>query len=222
MSYLSNYTSFFDRFLRKTYNYISKNADIGPSQFRKGVRMDAIDLKPGMIIDVEGTYYTVISAVHTHAQQRRAVIRVKCKDLKSGKTNEFVWRSDKPVDVVYVEEIPLTFLFRDSHGFHFMNTTNYEQIAISEEVIGEKQYYLLENVEVIGLVHDGKVLDIKPPIFVDLKVIETEPGFKGDTVQAAKKPAKLETGLIIQVPLFINNGDIVRVDTRTNEYVTRV
>lgn len=183
--------------------------------------MDAIDLKPGMIIEVDGSNYVVMSATHTHAQQRRAVMRIKCRDLKSGRTNEFVWRSDRPVNVIYVEEIPMTYLFKDNTGFHFMNSTTYEQVALSEEIIGEKQYYLLENIEVTGLVHDGKVLDIRPPIFVELKVVETEPGFKGDTVQAAKKPAKLETGLVIQVPLFINTGDTVRVDTRTNEYVTR-
>lgn len=184
--------------------------------------MDAIDLKPSMIIEVDGIFYTVMSAVHTHAQQRRAVIRVKCRDLKSGKTNEFVWRSDKPVNAVYVEEIPLTYLFRDSTGFHFMNTTTYEQIILPEEIVGDNVYYLLENIEVTGLVHDSRVLDIRVPVFIELKVIETEPGFKGDTVQAAKKPAKLETGLLIQVPLFINIGDKVRIDTRTNEYVTRM
>lgn len=184
--------------------------------------MDAIDLKPGMIIDVDGTFYTVISATHTHAQQRRAVIRVKCKDLKTGKTNEFVWRSDRPVNLIFVEEVPMTYLFKDNSGFHFMNSSTYEQITLSYEIIGEKRYYLLENLEVTGLVYEGKVLDIKPPIFIELKVIETEPGFKGDTVQAAKKPAKLETGLVIQVPLFVNVGDTVRVDTRTDEYVTRV
>lgn len=184
--------------------------------------MDAIDLKPGMIIDVDGIFYSVISATHTHAQQRRAVIRVKCKDLKAGKTNEFVWRSDRPVDVIYVEEVPMTYLFKDSTGFHFMNSSTYEQTTLSEEVVGEKKYYLIENIEVTGLVYEGKILDIRPPIFIELKVVETEPGFKGDTVQAAKKPAKLETGLTIQVPLFVNIGDTVRIDTRTDEYVTRV
>jgi len=184
--------------------------------------MDAIDLKSGMIIEVDGVLYTVISAVHTHAQQRRAVIRVKCRDLKSGRTNEFVWRSDKPVNVIYVEEIPLSYLFRDSTGYHFMNSNTYEQIVLSNEIVGDNVYYLLENIEVTGIAHDGKILDIRPPIFIDLKVIETEPGFKGDTVQAAKKPAKLETGLTVQVPLFVNIGDTVRIDTRTNEYVTRV
>ncbi|HPP66318.1 MAG TPA: elongation factor P [bacterium] len=184
--------------------------------------MDAIDLKSGMIIEVDGSFYTVMSAVHTHAQQRRAVIRVKCKDMKSGKTNEFVWRSDKPVNVIYVEEMPLNYLFRDSSGFHFMNSTTYEQLTLPEEIVGDRVYYLIENIEVVGLVYNGKMLDIKPPIFIDLKVIETEPGFKGDTVQSAKKPAKLETGLSIQVPLFVNVGDTVRIDTRTNEYVTRL
>ncbi len=184
--------------------------------------MEAIDIKPGMIINVDGSFYTVISATHTHAQQRRAVIRVKCKDLKTGRTNEFVWRSDKDVEVVYVEEVPMTYLFKDNSGFYFMNSGTYEQVTIEEEVVGDKKYYLLENIEVTGLVHEGKVLDIRPPIFIDLRVIETEPGFKGDTVQAAKKPAKLETGLTVQVPLFVNVGDVVRIDTRTNDYVTRV
>jgi len=184
--------------------------------------MDAIDLKPGMIISVDGVFYTVISATHTHAQQRRAVIRVKSKDLKTGRTNEFVWRSDKPVDVIFVEEVPMTYLFKDNTGYYFMNSLSYEQVTLPEEIVGDRKYYLLENIEVTGLVHEGRVLDIKPPIFIDLKVIETEPGFKGDTVQAAKKPAKLETGLTVQVPLFVNNGDTVRIDTRTDEYVTRV
>jgi len=184
--------------------------------------MDAIDLKPGMIFETEGSNYTVLSAVHTHAQQRRAVIRIKCRDLKSARTNEFVWRSDKPVNVIYVEEMPMNFLFFDPSGFHFMNSATYEQVTLSTELVGDKKYYLQENLEVMGVVHDGQVLDIKPPIFIELMVMETEPGFKGDTVQAAKKPAKLETGLTIQVPLFINTGDMVRVDTRTDEYVTRV
>jgi len=184
--------------------------------------MEAIDLKPGMVIDVDGAIYTVISAVHTHAQQRRAVVRVKVKELKTGKTNEFVWRSDTRVNQVIVEEVPLVYLYADASGYHFMDVATFEQILLSPDIVGDTKFYLKENLEVTGLVHDGRILDIKVPIFIEARVVETEPGFKGDTVQAAKKPAKLETGLTILVPLFINSGDTIKLDTRTNEYITRV
>jgi elongation factor P len=184
--------------------------------------MDAIDLKSGMVIEVDGVLYSVISATHTHAQQRRAVIRVKAKELKTGRTNEFVWRSDFRVNNILIDEIPLTYLYRDATNLHFMNNVSYEEVVLSEETIGDKKIYLKENMDIVGLSYEGNVLDINIPMFMELKVIETEPGFKGDTVQSAKKPAKLETGLVIQVPLFINTGDIVKIDTRTNEYLTRV
>ncbi|MCL5674270.1 MAG: elongation factor P [Candidatus Omnitrophica bacterium] len=184
--------------------------------------MDAIDLKPGMVIEVDGSFYSVISATHTHAQQRRAVIRVKAKELKTGRANEFVWRSDFRINHILIEEISLSYLYRDASDFHFMNSLTYEEIVLSSDVIADKKVYLKENMEVTGLAYEGNVLDINIPIFMELKIVETEPGFKGDTVQSAKKPAKLETGLVIQVPLFINTGDTVKIDTRTNEYQTRV
>lgn len=184
--------------------------------------MDAIDLKSGIVIEVGGIFYSVISATHTHAQQRRAVIRVKAKELKTGRTNEFVWRSDFKINNILIEEIPLSFLYKDTSNFHFMNNLTYEEIVLAADIIGDKKVYLKENMEVIGLAYKDNVLDINIPMFMELKVIETDPGFKGDTVQSAKKPAKLETGLVIQVPLFINTGDTVKVDTRTNEYLTRV
>lgn len=184
--------------------------------------MDAIDLKSGIVIEVGGVVYSVISATHTHAQQRRAVIRVKAKELKTGRTNEFVWRSDFKINNILIEEIPLSYLYKDTSNFHFMNNLTYEEIVLAADIVGDKKVYLKENMEVIGLAYKDNVLDINIPMFMELKVIETDPGFKGDTVQSAKKPAKLETGLVIQVPLFINTGDIVKVDTRTNEYLTRV
>jgi elongation factor P len=103
-----------------------------------------------------------------------------------------------------------------------MDVATFEQILLSPDIVGDTKFYLKENLEVTGLVHDGRILDIKVPIFIEARVVETEPGFKGDTVQAAKKPAKLETGLTILVPLFINSGDTIKLDTRTNEYITRV
>ncbi len=184
--------------------------------------MDAIDLKPGMVIEVANSFYSVISAVHTHAQQRRAVIRVKVKELKTGRANEFVWRSDFRINHILIEEVPLLYLYRDASNFHFMNNVTYEEIILPGDIIADKKMYLKENMEVTGQEYEGNVLDIKLPIFMEMKIIDTEPGFKGDTVQSAKKPAKLETGLVVQVPLFINTGDVIKIDTRTNEYLTRV
>jgi len=184
--------------------------------------MEAIDLKPGMVIEVEGSLYAVMSATHTHAQQRRAVINVKAKDLKTGRTNEFVWRSAVQINVILIEEIPLTYLYDDGTHFHFMQSSTYEEIILPADIVGDKKFYLKDNMEVVGLSYQGNIIDINLPIFVELKIIETEPGFKGDTVQSAKKAAKLETGLVIQVPMFINNNDVVKVDTRTNEYLTRI
>jgi elongation factor P len=184
--------------------------------------MIVMDLKEGNIFEYEGNIYMVVYAVHTHQQQRRGLVRLKAKDIKTGKTLEDSFRSDVKVNPVYVDEAPLVFLYEDSQGYHFMDNNTYEQVVIQAEVIGDASKYITENLEVTGLFHNGEVLDIKMPISVDLKVIEAEPGHKGDTVQGGKKKVKLQTGLEIQTPLFVEVDDIVKVDTRTGEYITRV
>ncbi len=184
--------------------------------------MTVLDLKEGNIFEYEGKIYMVIYAVHTHQQQRRGLVRLKAKDMKTGKILEDSFRSDVRVEPVYVDEVILTYLYNDSEGYHFMDNNTYEQVVIPSEVVGQAKNYLKENLEVTGIFHNGEVLDIKLPINVELKVIEAEPGHKGDTVQGGKKKVKLETGFMIQTPLFVEPGDIVKVDTRTGEYVTRV
>lgn len=184
--------------------------------------MDVLDLKEGNIFEYGGSIYTVISAEHTHQQQRRGLVRLKAKDIKTGKTLQDSFRSDVQVKMVYVDELSLVYLYSDSSGYHFMDNATYEQYVISADVLGDAKDYLKENLEVIGLFHNNRILDVKMPLTVDLKVVETEPGYKGDTVQGGKKKSKLETGLLIQTPLFIEVGDVVKVDTRTGEYVTRV
>ncbi len=183
--------------------------------------INALDLKPGNFFQLEGDIYTVLSAVHSHQQQRRGVVRIKARQMRTGKAVEFVWRSDERVEEAVIEEMALSYLYRDGAGFHFMDEATYEQVALPEETVGESAKYLRENLSVTGLVHNGTVIGIRVPFFIDLKVAETEPGFKGDTVQGAKKRAVLETGLVVQVPLFIQRGDTVRIDTRTDEYLTR-
>lgn len=184
--------------------------------------MEAIDLRPGMFFEYEGSLYQVIESFHTHQQQRRGLVRVKVRELKSGKIVEYVFRSDVKINHVILEETGLLYLYSDSQSYYFMDENTYEEIALKKEIVGENGKYLKENMKVTGLVYNGKVVSIKIPFFVDYKVIEAEPDFKGDTVQGGKKKAKLETGQIIQVPLFIKAGDVIRIDTRTGEYVTRV
>lgn len=184
--------------------------------------MTVLDLKEGNIFEYEGNIYVVMYAEHTHQQQRRGLVRLKAKDIRTGKTLEDSFRSDVKVDPVYVEEVALTFLYADTSGYHFMDTNTYEQVAVQPEVIGAAKSYMKENLEVTGLFHDGKILDVKMPLNVELEVIEAEPGHKGDTVQGGRKKVKLETGITIQTPLFVEAGDKVKVDTRTGEYITRV
>jgi elongation factor P len=184
--------------------------------------MDVIDLKEGNIFEYGGGIYTVISAEHTHQQQRRGLVRLKAKDIKTGKVLQDSFRSDVQVNPVYVDEVALMYLYNDGNGYHFMDNSTYEQFVVSEEVLQDVKRYLKENLEVTGLFHNGNILGINIPITVDLKVVEAEPGHKGDTVQGGKKKVKLETGITIQTPLFVEAGDTVRVDTRTGEYVTRI
>lgn len=186
------------------------------------VPMKMIELREGNLFEYEGNLYITINAEHTHQQQRRGLVRLKAKDIKTGKILQDAFRSDVEINPVYMDEKPLVYLYRDPDGYHFMDNSTYEQFVIPETALEEEKGYLIENLEVTGLFYEGKVLDVKMPINVDLKVIEAEPGHKGDTVQGGKKKVKLETGITVQTPLFVETGDIIRVDTRTGEYITRV
>ncbi len=184
--------------------------------------MNVLDLKPGMIFEYEGVMYSVLSATHTHQQQRRGLVRCKARALETGRLMELVFRSDVDVQEIRLDEVSLQFLYQDGANYVFMDEATYEQFTLTAEQVGEHRYYLKENLSVVGLFHKGKFVDIKLPLTVDLLVKEAEPGFRGDTVTGARKKATLETGLVVQVPLFVEAGNIIRVDTRTGEYVTRV
>ncbi len=187
-----------------------------------GGRVDAISLKEGMVFEHGDGLYVVISAVHTHQQQRRGLVRLKAREVSGGKTIDDSFRSDVKFNVVHIEEKPLTYLYADADSYYFMDNSSYEQYHVSEGVVGDRRDFLKENTEISGLFHQNRLIDIKMPVSVELKVIEAEPEHKGNTVQGGKKRVKLETGIVIQAPLFISVDDIVKVDTRTGEYVTRV
>ncbi len=181
----------------------------------------AKQLRPGGIITYNGKLHEVIEAQHYKPGKGGAFVRTKLRNLSSGAIISETLRPDDTFEPAYIEQKQMQYLYKDDMGYCFMDETTYEQIHISEEKIGEKVDYLKENMTVTAKIHDGEVLGVDPPIHVILEIVETEPGCKGDTVSGATKPAKLETGKLIKVPLFVEQGQRVKVDTRTGEYIER-
>lgn len=180
------------------------------------------DFKRGLKIEWEGKLYEILEFQHVKVSKTQPVVRTKLKDLTTGRVLEVNFRAGERFEEPDFKEKEIQYLYKDGDRYVFMDLEDYDQVYFSEEEIGEASKYLKENLNVYALYYKGKLISIELPNTVDLKVIETEPGVRGDTVGSATKPAKLETGLVIQVPLFINEGDIIRVDTRTGKYLERV
>lgn len=180
------------------------------------------DLRPGIIIDLDGTLYLIVTAQHVKPGKGSAFVRVKMKKLSDGSTIEQTFRAGEKVQRAYLETKQMQYLYSDGEHFVFMDTDTYEQVTLSGDIMTDVQQWLKEGMMVNVQFYQGKAVGIEVPTFVELEVVETEPGVRGDTAQGGSKPAKLETGAVVQVPLFITEGDIIRVDTRTGEYVERV
>src|ERR671926_650145 len=176
----------------------------------------------GAAIRVDGKRFTILYFQHVKPGKGGAFVRTRLRNLDTGAVIEKTFRAGEKVENVRTESRPMMFLYRDGDLFYFMDSETYEQIAVPVEVLGEAVGYIVPNGEVTVLSADGEVVSVEPPPHVDLTVAETDPGLKGDTATGGSKPATLETGLVVQVPLFISVGDQVRVDTRTDEYLTRV
>jgi elongation factor P len=184
---------------------------------------DTSDFRNGLIIKFKNGLYTIVEFQHVKPGKGGAFVRTKLKNLKTGQVLDNTFRSGESVEVVRVERRKYQYLYRDGSGFVLMDNDTYEQITVPEDMVGDAKRFLKEGAELELLVDDSEnIITIEPPIFVELEVVETEPGFKGDTATNVLKPAKLETGATIQVPLFINEGDLLKVDTRTGEYVERL
>jgi elongation factor P len=179
------------------------------------------DFRRGLKIEWEGKPYEVIDFQHTKVAQGQATVRTKLKDLITGRVLEVNFRSGERFEKPDLEEKKAQFLYKEGDRFVFMDLEEYDQIYVDKKEVGEVEKYLTENLEVSLLFYKGRIISIELPKVVELRVVSAEPGVKGDTVGSATKSATLETGLVIQVPLFVNEGDIVRVDTRTGEYVER-
>ena len=179
------------------------------------------DFKNGKAIMIDGKPYTIIEFQHVKPGKGGAFVRTKVRDIRTGRVNDITFRAGEKFDEIRMETKDMQFLYADSGEFNFMDTESYEQIALSADTVGDAAKWLKEN-EVVTLQYAGEeLIGVEPPMFVELEVTETEPGFKGDTVQGGTKPATLETGAVVYVPLFVNEGETIRVDTRTGEYMER-
>lgn len=180
------------------------------------------DFKTGLSIELDGQAYVVVDFQHVKPGKGAAFVRAKLKNLSSGGVVEKTFRAGEKVARAHLDRREMQYLYNDSDGYVFMDTESYEQITISPETIGDGVKWLLENMNIHVLIFQNKIIGIDLPNFVELRVVETEPGVKGDTATGATKNAKLETGAVVQVPLFVNEGDVLRIDTRTGEYMERV
>lgn len=180
------------------------------------------DFQTGLTIDLDGEIYMVIEFQHVKPGKGAAFVRSKLKNLRSGATTEKTFRAGEKVARALIEKKEMEYLYSTGEEFIFMDTENYEQVSLNSNQLGDNLNFLKENMRLLVMVFRGEVIGIEMPNSVDLAVVETEPGFKGDTASGGSKPAKLETGFVVQVPFFINEGDILRIDTRTGAYIERV
>ena len=180
------------------------------------------DLKTGVIINFNNELHTVLSVEHRTPGNLRAFYQVKMRNLKSGKLSENRFRSGEEIQIERVESKEFQFLYKDMSDYYFMDNETYEQIHLSEEIIGNQGVYMKEGQVVQIFFHESNPISFELPPHVELTVISSPPSVKGNTATGASKQITLETGAAINAPLFINEGDIVKVDTRTNEYIERV
>ncbi len=178
--------------------------------------------KNGTAIRVDGKRFTILYFQHVKPGKGGAFVRTRLRNIDTGAVIEKTFRAGEKLENVRTESRPMTYLYRDGDLLYFMDARTYEQVAVPVDVVGDAAGYIVANGTVSVLSADGEVVSVEPPAHVDLEVAETDPGLKGDTATGGSKPATLETGLVVQVPLFVNVGDQVRVDTRSNEYLTRV
>ena len=178
--------------------------------------------KNGTHIEVEGQVFRILDFQHVKPGKGQAFVRSKLKNLATGAVLDKTFRAGEKVRSIHTETRRMQYLYSDGDAYHFMDTETYDQFTVSAALLGDDARYLVENTEVFVSSHENEILGVDLPVTVDLRVTQTDPGFAGDTATGAKKAATVETGLVVQVPLFVNEGDLLRVDTRTGDYVTRV
>ncbi|MGM0651698.1 MAG: elongation factor P [Bacillota bacterium] len=179
------------------------------------------EFKTGITIEMNGEIYSVLEFQHVKPGKGAAFVRSKLKNLRSGSTVDHTFRAGEKVARAHLERKEMEYLYRDEDTFYMMDSETYEQLPLPVETIGEESKYLKENDRLVVVMLGDEVVGVETPINVILEVVDTEPGIKGDTTSGATKPATLETGLVVQVPLFINSGDKIKIDTRNGSYLER-
>jgi elongation factor P len=185
------------------------------------MQVSTAEFKKGLRIVHDGQPYQIVDFQHVKPGKGGAFVRTKLKHMKSGRVIDPTFRAGEKVGLVEFEDKHMQYLYRDDR-YHFMDTETYEQVSLSADEVGEARLYLKENTEVDVLYIDGAPATVEVPNFVELTIAKTDPGVRGDTAQGGTKPATLETGAVVSVPLFLNEGDVVKVDTRTGDYLGRM
>ncbi len=180
------------------------------------------DFRTGLKIELGGSPFTIVEFLHVKPGKGGAFVRTKLKNIITGQVLDKTFRAGEKVSPPNVQEKEMQYLYQDKDEFCFMDNETFEQFFLKEEQLGANRLFLKENTNVKALIHNDRIVDIELPNFIDLEIANTEPGLKGDTATGGNKPATLESGAVIQVPLFVNQGDKVRVDTRKREYIERV
>ena len=180
------------------------------------------DFRNGMTLEIDGKVCQVIDFMHVKPGKGEAFVRVKLKDIINGGVTETTFRPSESFEEAFIERKPMEYLYNDGDLYYYMDTETYEQIAVNADDVVDSMKFVKENESVTVSSYQGKVFAVEPPITVELVITETEPGFKGDTAQGATKPATVETGANVNVPLFVERGDKIKIDTRTGEYLSRV
>ncbi|MDI6709688.1 MAG: elongation factor P [Thermoanaerobacterales bacterium] len=179
------------------------------------------DFRTGLTIELDGEVYQVVDFLHVKPGKGSPFVRSKLRNMRTGAVVERTFNAGEKVPRARLDKREVQYLYNDGENYNFMDTETYEQFALGGDILGDAVKYLKDNMNLFLLFHNGKVLDIELPNTVELTVVETTPGIKGDTASGGSKPATLETGLVVQVPFFVEEGDVLQIDTRTGQYIKR-
>lgn len=184
--------------------------------------ISAGDFRNGKTLEIEGTVYQILEFQHVKPGKGAAFVRTKIKNIKTGGVVEKTFRPTEKFENAQIDTKDMQYLYQDGDLYNFMDMETYDQIALSADQVGDSLKFVKENENVKMKSHKGDIFAVEPPMFVELEITECEPGVKGDTATGATKPCTVETGATLMVPLFVNQGDVIKIDTRTGEYLSRV
>ena len=180
------------------------------------------DIKIGMCIEMDGKTFQIVDFQHVKPGKGGAFVRTKLKDIKTGRVVDYTFNAGTKFDSVRLESKKMQYLYNDGADYIFMDNESYEQVPVPEDMVGENSKWLRENDTCQLLFADDELMGVTPPMFIETTIVQTDPGFKGDTVQGSTKPATIDTGAVIQVPMYLNEGEVIKVDTRDGKFVSRV